>query len=210
MSLAIEERSELSQRLAANLSAEYELFAVQVASGLSYRASAKVAGFSEDNGFRLMQIPQVRTRVAELLEQPETRVKAGILAEFMMLRNRAADADLNDEQRANVDLRLRLLMAHAKVLGMVIERKQVQQSTASIQLDKLPPDAIRAHLSQLLGRLEPGAQADVRRLIESGDVTDVECISAEPEPAEGETKAKKVHSKRKSPATGSAKRDTSK
>lgn len=202
MQVAVENRSELSQELANNLTPEHEVFAVSVSSGLSYRNAAKVAGFAEDHGFRIMQLPRVRARVAELLQQPEIRVKAGINAELLMLRNRVADAELTDSERANIELRLKLLMSHAKLLGMVIERRQVQQSTASIQLDKLPPDAIRAHLTQLLGRLEPGAQVQMQKLLDGPEeVTDAECIDVEPEPAKGETTAKKPRARRKSPAS---------
>ena len=54
------ERTELSQELDAVLPREHELFAIYVASGLSYRESARRAGFHEDNGFRLKKMPAIR------------------------------------------------------------------------------------------------------------------------------------------------------
>jgi len=62
-----------------------------------------------------MQIPSVRARVEELINAPEDRIRAGIDAEFLMLRNRAASEDLDADGRANVDLGLKLLMAHTPV-----------------------------------------------------------------------------------------------
>jgi hypothetical protein len=70
---AVQERTELSQELAAILSPQHELFAVCVASGLSYRESARRAGFHEDNGFRLTKVPAVRARIEELASEPAER-----------------------------------------------------------------------------------------------------------------------------------------
>lgn len=183
MALAVEERSELSQDLANNLSPEHEVFASQVASGISYRNAAKIAGFAENHGFQIMQLPRIRARVAELLTQPDQRVKAGINAELLMLRNRVADAELTDVERANVELRLKLLMAHAKIVGMIVERKAILQRTATIALDKLPPDQIKEHLSGLLDQLDPGARTDIqRRLAAPADVIDAEILDETPTP----------------------------
>jgi len=69
-SVAIPDRSELSQELAVLLPPRHELFAVHIASGLSYREAARRAGFHEDNGFRLMRMAFVRARVQELVREP--------------------------------------------------------------------------------------------------------------------------------------------
>src|SRR5215472_1977504 len=108
------DRGECLQEGAAIMPPQHELFAVYVSSGLSYRVAARSAGFHEDDGFRLMQIPSVRARVEELVHAPEERIRAGIDAEFLMLRNRATNEELNADSRANVELRMKLLMAHAR------------------------------------------------------------------------------------------------
>jgi len=151
---AIHERTELSQELASVLSPEHELFAASVASGMSYRTSAKTAGFNEHNGFKLMQMPAVRARVAELVNEPAERIRAGIDAELLMLRNRAANEDLDAEGRANVELRLKLVMAHARYRGWLVDRKHVSQVSARFNVPRGDLDAaIRADVE----RLAPGA-----------------------------------------------------
>jgi hypothetical protein len=161
--LPIPDRSELSQELAAVLSPDHELFAAEVASGRSYREAARRAGFHEDNGFRLMQMPAVRSRVEEFVNAPEERIRAGIDAEFLMLRNRAASEDLDADGRANVELRLRLLMAHARYRGWIVDKKQIAR--ASIDLGKAGAEDMMAHVGQYLDALEPGARQQIEARI---------------------------------------------
>src|SRR5215469_10958784 len=56
---AIPYHTELAQELAAFLPPEHELFAVCVASVLSYRESARRAGFHEDSGLKLTRMQAV-------------------------------------------------------------------------------------------------------------------------------------------------------
>src|SRR6185436_12844453 len=65
--LLVSDRSELSQARAAILGPKHERFAVFVASGMSYRESAEMAGFCRDYGYDLMQSPKVRERVEVLI-----------------------------------------------------------------------------------------------------------------------------------------------
>jgi len=128
---AIPYHTELAQELAAFLPPEHELFAVCVASVLSYRESARRAGFHEDSGLRLTRMPAVLARIRELASEPEERIRrAGIDAEFLMLRNRAANYDLDPQGRSNVELRLKLVMAHARYHGWIVDKKQVSLSFA--------------------------------------------------------------------------------
>jgi hypothetical protein len=154
--LPISERSELSKELAAVLSPDHELFAAEVASGRSYREAARRAGFHEDNGFRLVQMPAIRVRVEELVNAPEERVRAGIDAEFLVLRNRAANEDLDTDGRANAELRLNLLVTHSRFRGWFVEKKQIAR--ASIDLGKAGAEDMMAHVVQYLDALEPGAR----------------------------------------------------
>jgi hypothetical protein len=172
--LPISGRSELTQELAAVLPPDHELFAVHVSSGLSYRESARRAGFHEDTGFKIMQMPAVRARVEELVNAPEERIRSGIDAEFLMLRNRAANEDMDADGRANIELRLRLLMAHARYRGWIVEEKQIAR--ASIDLGKTKAADLIPHLGQYLDALEPGARQEIEarivRMNERGRLTD--------------------------------------
>ena len=111
----------------------------------------------------LMQMPAVRARYEELLNQPLDRVRAGINAELLMLRNRAANEDLDAEGRANIELRFKLAMGHARYDGWIIEKKQVAHAT--LNLDKLSRGQLHAEAERMLGELEPGARAEMQRMI---------------------------------------------
>jgi len=73
----------------------------------------------------LMQMPAVRARYEELLNQPLDRVRAGINAELLMLRNRAANEDLDAEGRANIELRFKLAMGHARYHGWIVSVRPI-------------------------------------------------------------------------------------
>jgi hypothetical protein len=166
---AIFERTELAEELAAVLPPQQELFAVYVASGLSYRESARRAGFHEDNGFRLTKIPAVRARIEELASEPVERIQAGIDAELLMLRNRASNEDLDAEGRANVELRLKLIMAHARYRGWIVEKKQINRANMSIRAaigNKAQFDALMA---ELIADLAPAQRARLKRIAAGED-----------------------------------------
>ena len=118
----VPDRAEVTQDLVVVVQSRHEQFAFLVASGLSYREAARRAGYNPDNSWRLMQTPGIRDRVEELIKEPEERVKAGIELELVMLRNRAANEDLDAEGRANVELRLKLALAHARYCGWIVNK----------------------------------------------------------------------------------------
>jgi hypothetical protein len=91
--------------------------------------------------------------------KPAGRIRAGIDAEFLMLRNRAANEDLDVEGRANIELRLKLLMAHARYRGWIVEKKQIAR--ASIELGKAGTEDFTAQVAQYLDALEPGARKQI-------------------------------------------------
>jgi hypothetical protein len=134
-SLYTPESSEVTQDLAVVVQSRHEQFAVLVASGLSYREAARRAGYNPDNSWRLMQTQAIQDRVAELVREPEERVKAGIELEFVMLRNQAANGDLSDADRAVIELRLKLLLAHAKIRGWIVDKKQIAKATLQLGED---------------------------------------------------------------------------
>jgi hypothetical protein len=103
------------------------------------------------------------------------RVKAGIELELVMLRNRTAVGGLNDADRADIELRLRLLLAHAKLRGWIVDKKQVSQVTARVSVPRGDLEAaIRADVERLvpgaMKHLEAGVvDADQIRAIAAGD-----------------------------------------
>ena len=88
-----------------------------------------------------------------------------------MLRNRAANEDLDAEGRANVELRLKLVMAHARYRGWLVDRKQVSQVTARVAVAR---GDLEAAIRTDVERLAPGA---LRHIDAGGDI-DVKAIAA--------------------------------
>jgi hypothetical protein len=148
-----------------------ELFAVGIANGLSYRKAAVRAGFHEDYGFDLMQFSDVKAKIAQLINEPSDRIKVGIRLEMQLLRNRASADDLTEDDRKNIELRLKLLMAHARMEGMIIEKRQV--ATATLDLGKLDAAAVRSHLGDMLQQLDPGAREEIARELAPAKAIDV-------------------------------------
>jgi hypothetical protein len=169
------EHTEARQDLAVVAQLQHEQFAVLVASGLSYREAARRAGYNPDNSWRLRQTPAIRERVEELVREPDARVKAGIELELVMLRNRVADGDLTDADRADIELRLKLLLAHAKLRGWIVDKKQVAKLSASVRLDRAE---LAAALEADLERLAPGATGQLARLGRAPSRSDLTRIAA--------------------------------
>ena len=105
------------------------------------------------------QLPGMQARVEALVREPDERIKATMEIEFQLLRNRAANEDLNADGRAQVELRLRILMAHAKWRGWIVEKKQ--NLSARVNLGQ-SGDLVEG-VGAFLDSLEPGS----RRAIES-------------------------------------------
>lgn|SRR6185436_6489600 len=142
------------------MSEQREVMAALVAAGISYRKAAERAGFAADSGWDIMQDPRMQDRVRSLASDPIERVRAGIDADIMIIRRRLAEGDIDAEERATIDLRIKALMAHAKLRGWIIDRKQTQRVPAD--LSQISPEDLSAHLAGALDVLEPGA----RRAIE--------------------------------------------
>jgi hypothetical protein len=145
------DRSELYREDAVILPPKHELFAASVAGGMSYRESARRAGYHEDHGFRLMQVDAIRDRVEELTDRPTERILAGINAEFHVLRN-ASNGNLDANGRANLRLQSKLLMAHARF--SIAPKRQGAGGALSVEDE-------RAWVTQRLEELEPGASRQI-------------------------------------------------
>ena len=55
----------------------------------------------------------------------------------------------------------------AKLKGYIVERKQVKTATAHIRVDSMNRAQLREYMAQLLDQLEPGARAEMQRMIET-------------------------------------------
>lgn len=141
------------------LSEQEESFAALVAAGFGYRAAALKAGWDKDYGWDKAQVPRIKARIAGLVLDPVERVRAGIDADLLMMRRRAAAGDMDAEERANMELRLKLLMSHAKLRGWIVDRKQIDKR--SVDLSLVGSAELQEHLSGVLDTLEPGARREI-------------------------------------------------
>ena len=82
--------------------------------------------------------------------------------------NRVANAELTENERANVELRLKLLMAHARFRGWIVDKKQVDKKTVVLdlgaELRKLGGGELRKLLAEHLNKLSPGARARIEAI----------------------------------------------
>jgi hypothetical protein len=144
--------------------ARHELFAVYVASGLSYGEPQGARASTRIIGFRPMRMPSVRARVEELVSEPAERIRAGIDAEFLTLCNRVANEDLDAKGRRTSNSRLKLIMAHARYCGWIVERKQVAQTR--LNLGCVSVEDLEARTARDLDVLEAGLRADIERQVQ--------------------------------------------
>ena len=160
---------------ATQLAPNHELFSAAVASGRSYRAAAKIAGFDENYGFRLMKIPAIRQRVEELLQEPAERIRAGLESELLMLRHRAAESELSADERANVELRLKLVLAHGRLRGWIVDKKQINKATLDLskllarEAGTLGRAQLRQAFEEHLNQLDPGSRSRLRAIASGAD-----------------------------------------
>jgi hypothetical protein len=94
-------------------------------------------------------------------------IRAGIEVEMIQLRNRAAAGDLTEADRADIELRLKLLLAHAKLRGWIVDRKQIAR--ASIDLGRLGLENMHAEIGPFLDALEPGARREIELRVKALD-----------------------------------------
>jgi len=171
---AIPERTDLSQELAAFLPHQHELFAVQVASGLSYRESAKRAGFHPDSGWKIIKLPHVRARVDHLLEASKNdQVGLSIIAsrswiesQIVMVVKAMEAGGTSKDQRAEAIIRLAALRQLSQLKGLIIERKQV--ATATLDLGKLPRPELMKQIDGYLDQVSPGVRAEIEQQLADG------------------------------------------
>src|ERR1700752_925609 len=160
------------------LSPEQELFASFVATGASYRESARKASVHPVTGWKWMQLPAIRARVNELIEENKSEDLGGIASRawiethMIMIINRlesgtkhdaSADVAIKPDWLEAWRLELLALMNLAKLKGLIVERKQMTR--ASIDLGRLGVNDLQGHLGEMLDSLEPGARQEIEQRI---------------------------------------------
>lgn len=74
--------------------------------------------------------------------------------------------DINGKgDKRNLGLARAAAMDLAKLKGFIVERKQIAKAT--VRLDAMNRDQLRNHLATMLDELEPGARAELRRVLEA-------------------------------------------
>jgi hypothetical protein len=84
-----------------------------------------------------------------------------------MRRNRAANGDLTDADRADIELRLKLLLAHAKIRGWIVDKKQIAKAT--LHLGRVSRADLQAMLLDQLNQLAPGGRARIEAIAAGED-----------------------------------------
>ena len=147
-------------------------FAEFVASGMSYQQAAENAGFAKPSGSRLAKYPSIRKRIERAIADPDrAMLAAGYTLAMIQTREVVGNEEPGTEAwRANMALHLTALDKLARFKGWLVERKQVSQVTARVNVARGDLEAaIRADVE----RLAPGAL----RRIESGEA-DLKSIAA--------------------------------
>jgi hypothetical protein len=161
------------------------LFADLVAAGETYSQAAEIAGFARDHGRALARNPAVRLRIQEAIGHPD---RARIAAKYWLAVIRTEEALADDKPgfenwRANMTLHLTALDKLARLHGWLVDRKQVSQITARVNVAR--------------GDLEAAIRADVERLA-PGSLKQLDSGVSDPESlkriAAGETVSERAHS----------------
>lgn len=154
---------------------ERELFASLVAAGYSTRQAAERCGLDKDYGWDLAQRPEIKARIVAMAEEPNEAAKRSIRAELQILRQRAAQFGDDVNVRAEIACRLQVLMAAAKVEGMIVDRKQVDKRSMSARVSR---EDMQLLLMSELDRLAPGASAQLEKLDRPAKPEDLKAIAA--------------------------------
>ena len=155
---------------------QWEIFAAEVASGSSCVEAALSAGYSRDYAEDLIQRPEVRARIDELIaaRQVESGVTSRIWTEVQMVRiikdamngvpeKLAPDGKVTDPGIPRDRSLARLaIMDLAKLKGYVVERKLVD--SRKIDLGKIGPAELSAMLDAQLVELAPGERARIKEI----------------------------------------------
>jgi hypothetical protein len=159
-------RSEVSRELTALLEPSHELFACEVASGVSLKDAAVTAGFSEYYGTDLLAKDSVRRRISELLAQrsaegfpPCTWIEAQMVAQYRRL---ATLPPPDEETRAASSAAVGVLMNLAKLKGYIVDKSS--KLSAKVDLGKIPSHQVREVFASRLNDLSPGARAQLEAL----------------------------------------------
>lgn len=154
------------------LTQEQESFCAWVASGVSYAESARRVGWTPANGYYTKDLPQVKARIAELIETRKSEDIGGIATkswiETHMVRiiDRIEEGETGTEQLEAYKVEVQTLMALAKLKGHVIERKATLNAhvrSNAGQGGELSADAV----AEYLDALEPGSRDELAERVKA-------------------------------------------
>ena len=150
------------------LSAEQELFCSFRAAGKSSAESARLANVHHATGYRWLQLPEIQARIQEFVDEHRTEDLGGLASRawiethMVMVVEKIERGGYDPLDLEGFRVELTALMNLAKLKGLIVERKQVDQRTAKLDLNKLVTPEAQEQLGGVLDGLEPGT----RRMIE--------------------------------------------
>lgn len=179
---SLQTRAEVAQTLAGLLDPAYELFACEVANGMTLADASISAGFSDTYGQDLLSKDNVRLRIQELLS---IRASEGLASrawiEAQMYRQYVKVQGLPDEMTVKqASAAVGILMNMAKFKGWIVDRKS--SVSAKIDLSKLPTGQASQVFNDAMKELSPESQRKLKELQSSlRDEDDI--IDIHPEPS---------------------------
>jgi hypothetical protein len=179
-------QTRFDQLLGAILPAKHEVFCSLVSIGYPFEDAAVSAGYSETYAQHLVRRPEIQRRVAELINRsngetgPGSRAWIEIQIILIAMKAMHEEPELKDPNGTviapatlpNHPLAMAALMNLAKLRGLIIERKQIDQRTSKLDLGKVPPDQLHEALAAHLNQLAPGARRRIQAIAEGEAVSD--------------------------------------
>jgi hypothetical protein len=149
-----------------NLPPQDQLFCALVASGWNYSQAAEKAGWEKTYGWNKIQVPAIREFIKELsLAAPEEAIRIELGADLTMIRRRLMHGDIDSEERACIDLRIKAVMASAKFHGLIVDRKSVDKR--SLDLTAVTVEMLRQELGRTIDALDPGSRGAIEERVKA-------------------------------------------
>jgi hypothetical protein len=174
-------RTRESQRISDVLSMEHELFASNVAAGMSCPQAAESAGFARDYGVALAKAPKIAARIEELLDQRRAQPAEEIVSKAWIetqlvtiirgaMRPQEPGAIRPDYATAGLNL-----MRLAQLRGYVVTRSA--NIDGRVDFGKVSNTQLSAALEGYTNMLDPEMRERIRALAAGGDPEDSVTIS---------------------------------
>jgi hypothetical protein len=165
--LKLERKTRETQRTSEILPMAHELFASNVAGGMSCPRAAESAGFAKDYGVALAKTPRVAARIEELIalrrSQPRDEIvsKSWIEAQFVTIIRASMTSQKPDYASAGLNL-----MRLAQLRGYVVNKSA--NVDAKLDITRLSAAQLGAVLEDYVSILTPGDRDQVRAIAAGG------------------------------------------